>query len=198
VEEINKRKLNELPGEVHDYTRTKFNSFELTSSEKKRLLLLTNEEVEQELTFIYNNNLSEEKLSLKKGAHVMCIVNTEEFVNGTQGIVEDFVNGFPVVKFYSGHTKLITPFLWKSEIVPGVGLEQIPLILSWAITIHKSQGCSLDYAMVNIGQDIFEAGQTYVALSRLKSLDGLYISFFSPEKIRVNTKVIEFYKNNFS
>jgi ATP-dependent DNA helicase PIF1 len=67
--------------------------------------------------------------------------------------------------------------------------------LAWAITIHKSQGLTLEMAEVDVGDDIFECGQTYVALSRVKSLEGLYLTSFEQSKIKVNEKVIEFYAN---
>ena len=75
--------------------------------------------------------------------------------------------------------------VWTSETMPGVGVSQIPLILSWAITIHKAQGATLLHAKIDIGCGIFEAGQTYVALSRVKSLDGLYLTSFDISKIIV-------------
>ena len=67
-----------------------------------------------------------------------------------------------------------------SEKIPYVGIKQIPLILAWAITIHKAQGVTLDVAQIDAGQNIFECGQTYVALSRIKNIDGLYLSSFDP------------------
>jgi ATP-dependent DNA helicase PIF1 len=74
-------------------------------------------------------------------------------------------------------------------------IKQYPLLLSWAMTIHKIQGATLDMAEIDIGSSIFEYGQTYVALSRIKSLNGLYLSDFNPNKIKPNPKVINFYKN---
>jgi ATP-dependent DNA helicase PIF1 len=68
------------------------------------------------------------------------------------------------------------------------------LILAWALTIHKSQGSTLDAAEINVGSSIFECGQTYVALSRVKSLDGLYLTSFDYNKIIINKKVKEFYE----
>ena len=70
---------------------------------------------------------------------------------------------------------------------------EIPLIYSWAITIHKAQGTTLDSAQIDIGNNIFECGQTYVALSRIKSLEGLYLIAFNPQKIKIYKKVEEFY-----
>ena len=83
--------------------------------------------------------------------------------------------------------------IWESENIPGICISQVPLILSWALTIHKSQGATLDIAEVDVGSGIFECGQTYVALSRVKSLDGLYLSSFDVTKIKINTKVKDYY-----
>ena len=73
--------------------------------------------------------------------------------------------------------------------------SQFPFMLAWAITIHKSQGITLDMCKLNIGGSVFEYGQAYVALSRLTSREGLYITSLDISKIRANPKVIQFYKN---
>jgi ATP-dependent DNA helicase PIF1 len=88
----------------------------------------------------------------------------------------------------------MNPHLWISEKIPGVAVTQVPLILAWALTIHKSQGATLDTAEIDIGMDIFECGQTYVALSRVKSLDGLYLKSFDATKIKIHKKVKLFYE----
>jgi ATP-dependent DNA helicase PIF1 len=194
VEKINTEKLNSLGGKEYTYPREEHDKFLMTQIEEKKRKSMTQEEIDYEMKFVRGSTLSEHTLVLKKGAHVMHIVNEEDVYNGSQGIITDFKNGYPVVEYYSGLVKLVTPHIWKSDTVPGFALEQIPLILSWAVTIHKSQGCSLDYAKINIGEDIFEAGQSYVALSRLKDINGLFIETFSPEKIRINKKVMDFYK----
>ena len=113
--------------------------------------------------------------------------------NGSQGIVVRFEKDLPVVEFNSGAVRTMDYHDWVSEVVPGLGVRQIPLILAWAITIHKSQGATLDMAKIDIGNGIFECGQTYVALSRIKSLDGLYLQSFQPHKIRVRKIVNEYY-----
>jgi hypothetical protein len=89
----------------------------------------------------------------------------------------------------------MTRNIWQSDKIPGIGVSQVPLILAWALTIHKSQGATLDAAEIDVGSGIFECGQTYVALSRVKSLDGLYLTSFDASKIRINRKVNEFYDN---
>jgi ATP-dependent DNA helicase PIF1 len=84
--------------------------------------------------------------------------------------------------------------IWESENIPGIGVSQVPLILAWALTIHKSQGATMDVAEIDVGNNIFECGQTYVALSRVKSLDGLYLTSFDASKIKINKKVKVFYE----
>ena len=76
---------------------------------------------------------------------------------------------------------------------PDVVAAQVPLMLSWAITIHKSQGMTIDNAEIDAGNKIFESGQTYVALSRLRTLEGLYLSSFNPKKIKHNKIVQDYY-----
>ena len=131
----------------------------------------------------------------------MCTVNIEDaaegygLCNGSQGKVLRFSEqGLPVVKF-NGIPIPITvgPHTWQSESVPQIGISQVPLMLSWALTIHKSQGATLDTAEIDVGSDVFEAGQTYVALSRVKSLEGLYLKDFKFQKVITNKKVKEFY-----
>jgi ATP-dependent DNA helicase PIF1 len=158
-----------------------------------------------EYTFLVNNIMADEELVLKVGAQVMCIANIDTalasegldsnkmIVNGSQGIVVDFLRELPVVQFNNGTKRVIGMHVWASEVCPSVGVKQIPLIHAWAITIHKSQGVTLEMAQINAGSSIFECGQTYVALSRVKSLDGLYLTALNPQKIRVNNKVQEFY-----
>jgi ATP-dependent DNA helicase PIF1 len=85
---------------------------------------------------------------------------------------------------------------WSHEDKGGktVSKRQIPLMLAWALTVHKTQGCTLDYVELNIGTQIFEAGQTYVALSRVKEPSGLFISALDLSKIRANERSISFYQ----
>jgi len=160
--------------------------------------LITPEQREMEKQFLINSIMADKEISLKKGAQVMCIANLdmespEPIVNGSQGIVVDFVAGLPLVKFNNGAKRVVGLHIWSSENHPTIGVKQLPLIYAWAITIHKAQGVSLDMAQIDAGSNIFECGQTYVALSRVKSLDGLYLTAFDPQKIKVNRKVQDFY-----
>jgi ATP-dependent DNA helicase PIF1 len=117
--------------------------------------------------------------------------------NGSQGIVVDIVTrsgeNIPIVKFYNGIRREITKHYWQSEDYPCVAVGQYPLILAWALTIHKIQGATLSTAEIDIGNGIFEYGQSYVALSRVKSLEGLYLSSFNPDKVKANPIVKQFY-----
>jgi ATP-dependent DNA helicase PIF1 len=95
----------------------------------------------------------------------------------------------PIVKFKSGGTLVIDYHAWESDEIKGLQREQIPLRLAYAVTIHKAQGATLDCALVDIGDNTFEYGQAYVALSRVKSLDSLYIWDLNPSAFRVHPKV---------
>jgi len=159
-------------------------------------------QIEFEINNLINNNPAINELKLKIGARVMCIVNYDmdnEICNGSQGtILNIFSNNnneilTVTVLFDNGIKKIITKYAWQSETYPNIALFQFPLILAWAITIHKIQGATLDNAIMDIGDDIFEYGQTYVALSRIKSLSGLYLTSFNIDKIKVNPIVVEFY-----
>jgi ATP-dependent DNA helicase PIF1 len=193
VDYINQTELSKLEIVGKEYNLKEHNQ---DDEEKNKF---TNEDKNYELRYLKNNILAEEKLVLKVGAQVMCIANidiegTNAIVNGSQGIVIDIKDDLPIVKFKNGEIRIIKEHLWKSEIIPGIGIKQIPLIHAWAITIHKAQGLTLESAQIDIGQNIFECGQTYVALSRLVSLEGLYLIAFCPSKIKLYKKVIEFYE----
>ena len=164
------------------------------------LLLKSNEQLKKDYDFLANNILAEKCLKLKIGTHVMCIANINlngelQIANGSQGVVVSFnEKKLPRVKFNNiDEPILIDYYIWKSEFNKRVGLMQLPLIYSWAITIHKSQGLTLENAIIDIGSNIFADGQTYVALSRVKSLDGLYLTSFDCSKIKCNPLVKKFY-----
>jgi ATP-dependent DNA helicase PIF1 len=163
---------------------------------------LTETEIEYELEQLTNNTPCSKIFRFKKGAVVMCTVNLDmeqSICNGSQGTIIDILEtgqiSLPVVKFSNGIVKTIQPYFWQSENHPTIAIGQFPLCLAWAITIHKIQGSTLSIAEMDIGYSIFEYGQTYVALSRIQSLDGLYLSSFHPDKIKANPKVIEFYNS---
>jgi len=153
------------------------------------------ESLQRELDYLEKNIRAPKELSLKVGARVMCIVNLKDhdLCNGSQGVVVAFVGGHPQVRFKNA-TVVMMPHMWSIKKQAAVGVKQIPLMLAWAITIHKSQGATLDTAKIDVGSDIFECGQTYVALSRVRSLENLYLTHFDVSKIRLNPKVVQYYE----
>lgn len=122
--------------------------------------------------------LAPEILELKKGAEVMFVANNfaAGFVNGTRGTVIDFVGNVPLVVLAEGKEVKVEPHSWKLEEDGRVKAEvsQLPLRLAWAITIHKSQGMSLDAAEIDLSRS-FTPGMGYVALSRARSMEGIYL-----------------------
>jgi len=140
--------------------------------------------------------ISPEVLQLKKGASVMFTKNNpkEGYVNGTLGTVEGFsgYNGYPTVVTRSGRSIEVEPMEWTVEEGGKVHarVTQVPLRLAWAITVHKSQGMSLDEAVMDL-HDTFEFGQGYVALSRVRRLSGLYILGWNKRTFEVHPGVLE-------
>lgn len=196
--EINNHFINCIKDKKYIYKRTyKENVENLNNNEKIKLDLMSDIEKENEYNYIKESTLTEENLVLKKGAYVMCIANLdigEGIANGTTGIIVDFSpQKLPIVQF-DKHKMVIGKKEWKSENVPGICVFQIPLILAWGITIHKAQGLTLDKAIIDIGKDLFEAGQMYVALSRIKSLEGVYLKEFNINNLKINYKVLNYYK----
>ena len=117
----------------------------------------------------------------------------EGYVNGTLGVVEDFDNnGAPIVRTFSGRKIFVTPADWTVEEEGKVlaRVEQLPLRLAWAITVHKSQGMSLDAAEIDLSR-AFVPGQGYVALSRLRSLAGLSLRGFNDMALAMHPRAME-------
>jgi len=146
----------------------------------------------------------DDKIKLCIGCQVILVINLsieEALVNGSKGIVQGFnENNEPIIMFSNGIQKNIAIYQW--EIDEGsyiIRAQGIPLILGYGCTIHRSQGMSIDLAVVDIGRDVFKGnggyGQIYVALSRVRTLIGLSIINFDPSRIKCHPKVVEFYKN---
>jgi ATP-dependent DNA helicase PIF1 len=202
VENINNTKMASLPGEEREYKIKYLKDLEMSKADRLKRYDYTDKDIQIELDFLAGNLICDKEMKLKVGSQVMCIVNIQsdtgiEVCNGSQGIVTAFcdITGVPRVKFNNGIERLMTRHTWISDKIPGIGVSQVPLILSWALTIHKSQGATLDAAEIDVGSGIFECGQTYVALSRVKSLDGLYLTSFDAKRIRINKKVKEYYES---
>jgi ATP-dependent DNA helicase PIF1 len=144
------------------------------------------------------------ELILKVGAQVMLLKNIDQekgLVNGSRGVVTGFKDDpahYPIVLFKNQEQRVISPELWGSDHEPPIHREQIPLRLAYALTIHKAQGATLDCAVIDIGPSTFEYGQAYVALSRVKSLDCLYIHDVAPSAFRAHPTVKKFYNGSYT
>ena len=202
VDAINNQYNNNLTGKHYEYGVRIFETH-IDNDNDKNVTRTEIKDSNRRDRFLQTNSLKQiEPLTLKKGSQVMCIVNLDmesdkQICNGSCGTVIDFsTNKNPIVKFHNGRILEMTTYSRKIEYEEKeYEFEMTPLILSWAMTIHKSQGASLDIAEIDIGSDIFECGQTYVALSRVRSLDGLYLTSFDVNKIKIKVKVKNFYEN---
>ena len=153
-------------------------------------------EKEAELNMLKKTLPTTDAFNVREGACVMCTANLDlekGICNGAIGTVLDINIHGVLVKFANGVITNIGRKYWQSDDYPTIVVSYMPLVLAWAVTIHKSQGATLPMAQVDVGESIFAEGQTYVALSRVKSLDGLYLKSFNPTRIRINQKVKQFY-----
>ncbi len=175
VENINNAKLAELSGDTHFFLRTSRGSYDAVKQFQEQVL-------------------APEVLLLKVGAIVMAVKNDAEgkFVNGSTGYVIDFMDGFPIVQFDGKSPMPIYPQEWekKSGDRTVASITQIPLRLAYAITVHKSQGMTLDRAEIDLSK-AFVSGQGYVALSRVTSLDSLYLKGINSRALMVSSKAQE-------
>ncbi|MEI6650177.1 MAG: PIF1 family DEAD/DEAH box helicase [Candidatus Moraniibacteriota bacterium] len=177
VDMINTAALARLPGKAHVFRMATRGS-------------------EKPLTSLIRGCLSPEQLELKEGATVMFTKNNpdEGYVNGTIGTITGFSPStkFPVVRTRDGDSITVEPADWAveegEEIVARI--RQIPLKLAWAMTIHKSQGVSLDAAVMDLSR-VFEFGQGYVALSRVRTLSGISLTGISDRAFMTHPDVRE-------
>lgn len=173
----NERELATLPGEQHEYQMQRKGVSVIAESLGKYCL-------------------APEKLVLKRGASVMFLRNNVDkgYANGSLGRISGFnKDGFPVVTLLNNKSVVAEPATWtveeNSKIIAQA--EQIPLRLAWAITVHKSQGMTLEAAEVDLRQ-CFESGMGYVALSRVRSLGGLRVLGFNEMALKVNEEILVF------
>ncbi len=179
VDARNQEELAKLDGKVE--------TFEMTGKGNKRIIETLKKGV-----------LAPETLELKKGAKVMFVKNNFEagYVNGTLGEIIDFEFGRPVVTTSNGDEIVVNAEEWMVE--DGgkslASVSQLPLRLAWAITVHKSQGMSLDAAEIDLSK-AFAPGQGYVALSRLRTLDGLVLlEKIGQSALQMHPYIVEFDK----
>ena len=127
---------------------------------------------------------------------LLCNLDLEnKLANGSRGIIINFIEDLPLVKFLNGQERIIDYYKWElEEDKKKTTIEQIPLKLAYAISIHKSQGCSLDFVKLDLS-NVFEYGQSYVALSRVKKLSGLSIKNVDLDRIVANPIALEYYES---
>jgi ATP-dependent DNA helicase PIF1 len=139
--------------------------------------------------------LAPERLELKKGAEVMFVANNfaAGYVNGTRGRVVDFVDDLPLVLLPNNRELKVERHSWKLEEDGKTRAEvaQLPLRLAWAITIHKSQGMSMDAAEIDLSRS-FTPGMGYVALSRVRSMEGVYLVGINRTALQMHPMIYEF------
>lgn len=188
ADEINKSSLAAIEETEHVYLAEDFNR-------------KSHNEFSPETTFAMVPTV----LKLRKGAQVMCLKNDSNLglVNGTRGVVVDIVrpdklDGFITLRTLEGITVVITMATWEvkdedDDVI--ISRKQFPLRLAWAITMHKSQGMTIDYLDVDLSR-VFAEGQTYVALSRAKTSEGLRIRHFNPSKVKTNPVALKFYEDD--
>lgn len=183
VEEKNKKHYNKLKGKEYNYYSIKV--YDYKSNLQKKLI----KDLEKNLRV-------KEKTSLKIGTEVLLVANLPKLglANGSRGKVVGFSSEkFPIVEFTDITTE-IEYYKWNLEFEKiKVSISQIPLVHAWSINIHNSQGLTIEYLKVSLGNEIFSPSMAYVALSRAKTLDGLSIKIFTPKSIYVDDKVKKFY-----
>lgn len=174
VDRINAAALAALPGRTH--------AFQMETKGRETLV-----------AGLIRGCLSPEVLELKEGASVMFTKNSPQgrFVNGTLGTVRGFDGeGLPIVETKRGKTVTAEPMEWQLETEGKVraSLTQVPLRLAYAMTVHKSQGMSMDAAVIDLSR-AFEYGQGYVALSRVRALAGLYLVGLNERALEVHPDI---------
>lgn len=198
VDEINQRHLEKLTGEMKT-----FEAETMTASGRLDKFIGVTSGPSDEINTLVSKLDKDAPYSvvthLKVGAQVMLLTNLDQergLVNGSRGVIKGFTpDGFPLVKFLTTPEPIvIRHHTWTTE--RDIGRKQIPLRLAYALTIHKAQGMSLDSALIDVGPSTFEYGQAYVALSRVRSLDALYIYDFDPKSFRVHPAVKAFYQDD--
>lgn len=150
--------------------------------------------------FLMKNTLAEPILYLKKGAPVLFIRNNKEagYYNGLKGTVIDCDEKKIIVETLQGEVIDVEREVWEKTSFGGevlAAMSQYPLILGWSLSIHKSQGLTLDWMQCDLSK-CFEGGQSYVALSRIRNIEGLSLEKPMTKKcIKVHKEVMKYYRN---
>jgi len=197
VDAINRKNMEVLDSELQTY---RVQTVQIDTDTKRTPVQIapTDPDVQVALQRLDTDSPYDPELTLRIGAQVMLLVNMDQergLVNGSRGVVKGYTpSGLPIVQFLSVPERTIVDRAnWWLTDYQGIGRSQIPLKVAYAITTHKSQGSTIDSALVDVGSSTFEFGQAYVALSRVRSLEGLYVWKLDPRKIRAHPAVVEYY-----
>lgn len=203
-ENILRERLAQQPDEKTPVTRLFAHNIDVESINQKRLDALNNESklysmqtkgVAAKVEQLTKSVLTPVELVLKKDAEVMFVANNFQagFVNGTRGRVAGFKDGLPMVELVNGKIIQVEPHSWSltEDDKKRAEVLQLPLRLAWAITIHKSQGMSLDAAEIDLSKS-FAPGMGYVGLSRVRSLDGVYLKGINNMALQMHPDIYEF------
>jgi len=182
---------------THNVDVDRINLDELDKLEgEPKLFVYESKGSQKNIEKIFKSSLVLEELALKKGAVVIFIKNNLEagYVNGTTGTVLSFspIDNMPIVRTTEGLKIKLDLEDWSLENDSGkvtATVSQVPLRLAWAITIHKSQGMTLDAAEIDLSKT-FETGQGYVALSRIKNIEGLRLMGLNTMALRVDPLIL--------
>lgn len=201
--ELLQERMGAAPQAVRAVTRLYSHNVDVESINDKHLQSINDQEYSYEMETkgtaakieqLAKGLLAPPVLTLKVGAEVMFVANNfgEGFVNGSRGMVVNFENKTPQVRLTNGRVIDVAPHSWSLNEDGRVRAEisQLPLRLAWAITIHKSQGMSLDAAEIDLSR-AFTPGMGYVALSRVRSLDGLYLQGFNETALQMHPQIFE-------
>lgn len=181
---------------AHNADVDAINNYELSNIPgKEKVYYMSGHGPKELVIFLKKSCMAPEELKLKADAVVMFVKNNFDggYVNGTVGKIISFEdNGYPVVETKSGDKIIVAPTSWNIEENDKIiaSINQFPLRLAWAITIHKSQGMSLDVAEIDLTK-AFELGMGYVALSRVRTLDGIQLMGINELSLKVNQTVVE-------
>jgi len=193
VDQVNTTNLKKLKGDRHTYKVKTVTSGDHVIDLERPEVKFAIDKLDRDASYV-------PELTLAVGAQVMLLTNRNQeqgLVNGSRGVVTEFgktVEANPIVKFRNGLVLEIGPAEWACDDFETVKRQQVPLALAYAVTIHKAQGATLDCALIDIGRATFECGQAYVALSRVKSLDSLYIWDLEKTAFITHDKVHKFYE----
>lgn len=188
VDNINNSELNKLIDEGHELI--KYNCKATVVNSKLTKIQVKN--------MVKHSTKNMDEISVCIGCQVMITANINfntGLVNGTRGIITGFKMGLPEIKLLNGNTHIVD--YHERKIIDDkthISIKYIPLKLAWATTIHKSQGSTLDYVVTNLNSNsIFEYGQAYVALSRVRNLDGLFLEDVDNSSFICHPLIVEYY-----